>query len=145
MWGWDLQSAIQSIGRTGRALAAWTLFCTLLLRAMLPPGYMPDLSALGNGGLPLVICTGAAQEVPLLLDADGQPVKTSDMPAPSDVPCLFALLAALPVPLLLALSLLVPLWPRQAILWRPSPGCTQWPAYLRLPGDTPPRAPPAFI
>lgn len=126
-------------------MVAWTLFCALLLRAMLPPGYMPDLSALGEGGLPLVICTGAAQNVTLLLDADGKPVKTSDMPAPSDVPCLFALLAALPVPLLLALSLLVPLWPRQTILWRPSPGWTQWPAYLRLPGDTPPRAPPAFI
>lgn len=145
MWGWQTGSAAGRLRHAGRTLAAWTLFCALLLRAMLPPGYMPDLSALGAGGLPLVICKGMTQDTPPLLDSQGRPVKTSDLPAPSDVPCLFAMLAALPVPLLLALALLVPLWPRRVAVWRLVRDWTQRPAYLRPPGDIPPRAPPAFI
>ncbi|MFV3075873.1 hypothetical protein [Niveispirillum fermenti] len=128
--------------RHGRTLFAGLLLLALFLRAMIPPGYMPDLSAMGEGGLPLVICTGGLDST-LLVDKNGQPLRTADMPAPGDSMCLFAALAALPGPLLLALALLL-VFRIPARLVRQPASYRLSPSYLRPPGDLPPRAPPAF-
>lgn len=128
--------------RHGRTLAAGLLLFALFVRAMIPPGYMPDLSAIGEGGLPLVICTGSLDKT-LIIDKNGQPLRTADMPAPGDATCLFATLVALPGPLLLALALLL-VFPLPVQLARPPDSCRLLPCYLRPPGDLPPRAPPAF-
>jgi hypothetical protein len=143
MRGHTLRTGIRWAGRRGRALAAGLLLLALFLRAMVPPGYMPDLSALGEGGLPLVICTGNVQKT-LLVDKDGAPVKTSDAPSPGEIPCLFAALAALAGSLLLVAALLVTVRPARQLAYRPVSRIT-WPAYIRLPGDIPPRAPPSFV
>lgn len=129
--------------RQVRALFAWLLLAVLCLRALVPPGYMPDLSGLADGGLPLVICSGSI-DTTLLVDEQGRPVKTADLPS-TDAPCLYAALAALPVPLLLALALLGPLWPRATMAFAPSSSTLRVPAYLRPPGDIPPRAPPILV
>lgn len=129
--------------RQGRALFAWMLLAMLCLRALIPPGYMPDLSGLADGGLPLVICSGS-MDTTLLVDEQGRPVKTADLPS-TDAPCLFAALAALPVPLLLALALLGPMWPHATTRFVRPVGALNVPAYLRPRGDIPPRAPPILV
>lgn len=92
--------------RTGlfsiRQLAGMVLFCALLLRSMIPGGYMPNLDAAEGQGF-LVICSSIGeQRVPV----DG------DMPAPADTHqnglCAFAMLGTWS-PLLLFVWLLVTL------------------------------------
>jgi hypothetical protein len=53
--------------------AARLVLLLFALRAILPVGYMPDLGALKNGQVQIVICTGSGTQA-LLVDASGQPV-----------------------------------------------------------------------
>lgn len=69
MQGWNLAAGVL------RRL----LIVAFALRAVIPVGFMPDLAALGQERVEIVICTGiGAQSIEV--DADGQPVK----PGPSD-------------------------------------------------------------
>jgi hypothetical protein len=81
--------------RNGR-LEEWVLRLLLVvfaLRALVPPGYMPELSALSKGVLKVVICTASGTKT---VDAD-----EPDHPNPAphhDQPCAFAGLVAFDVP-----------------------------------------------
>ncbi|WP_119168678.1 DUF2946 family protein [Algihabitans albus] len=59
-----------------RALTGLIAFC-LLLRAMIPVGFMPDLAAARDGVFTLVICTGNGLST-IELDANGDPVDPDD-------------------------------------------------------------------
>lgn len=91
-----------------RRLAGMLLFCALLLRGMIPGGYMPDFDAADGQGF-LVICSGVGERL-LPVDGDG------DGAAPADTHqeglCAFAMLGIWS-PLLLFVLLLVTLPPRR--------------------------------
>lgn len=44
-------------GMSARGLIAWMLLVLVLLRAAIPVGFMPDLQALRDGRIEIVICT----------------------------------------------------------------------------------------
>lgn len=54
-----------------RPLAAWALALALLLRALLPAGVMPDLSAAAQGRFDLVTCLGLRFDPPADDGGDG--------------------------------------------------------------------------
>ncbi len=111
--------------RTGlfsmRHLAGMVLFCALLLRGMIPGGYMPNFDATDGQGF-LVICSSIGEQ---RVSVDG------DMPAPVDTHqdglCAFAMLGTW-APLLLVVLLFVTLPPRrlQQGFARSVPGGPQW-------------------
>ncbi len=119
-----------------RQLAGMILLCALLLRGLIPSGYMPNVEP-GNGQGLLTICYG--KSAPVVPDVD-------DGQAPTDTHqqglCAFAMLGGV-VPVLALVGLL--------LVWLP-PGLIrfQWvalaPALRRL-SCAPPgaRAPPSFI
>jgi hypothetical protein len=74
MTGFRLTSLIR--GRTGR-FAAHALLLLFALRAILPAGYMPDLGALRDGQVQIVICTGSGTQA-LFVDESGHPVEAPD-------------------------------------------------------------------
>lgn len=118
-----------------RRLAGILLFCALLLRGLIPAGYMPNVDA-GNGQGFLQICYGNPASASAVRDDEGAPADTHQQGL-----CAFAMVGgALPV-LILAVLLLV---------WSP-------PRLIRFTSDTlclaayrwscaPPgaRAPPVF-
>lgn len=57
--------------------AARLLLFALALRALAPPGFMPDLQALQQGRFEVVICTGTGMHM-VAVDADGQPLPDAD-------------------------------------------------------------------
>lgn len=76
-------------GRVFRALSGLIAF-TLLLRAMIPVGFMPDLAAARDGVFTFVICSGSGFST-ITLDANGDPVEPgSGHDAEAVSPCLFA-------------------------------------------------------
>ena len=93
-----------------RRLAGMVLLCALLLRGMIPGGYMPDFGT-GEGAGFLVVCSGAGGLT--IVDPDGgqAPADTHQ-----DGLCAFALLVNA-LPLLAAIVLLLGLLPRN-ILYR---------------------------
>jgi hypothetical protein len=122
-----------------KRIASWLLLAALVLRGMIPVGFMPDAAALAKGVFPIAICSNGLEQT-ILVDEDGAPVKPPPAAHHADAPCLFAAVAALAAPLLLAVLLLAPALPRQA----------DWPAraapillLLRPPGTAGARAPPA--
>lgn len=96
-----------------RHLAGMLLVCALLLRGMIPGGYMPNFDAVEGQGL-LVICSSIGEQI---VPLDGE----KPMPADThqDGLCAFAMLGTWS-PLLLFVLLLVTLPPRQ--LQRGIPG-----------------------
>jgi hypothetical protein len=79
----------QSIGATRRALILTLFACAILVRALVPAGWMPTVSA--DGGTVISLCTGAGA-VEMVLASDG----TLHEKAPvghdgaNDHPCSFA-------------------------------------------------------
>lgn len=127
---------LRSSRRPFRRLAAWALLCAMALRALVPPGFMPDFTALAEGAFPIVICSGGLERT-ILLDRDGNPIQPAD-PDGSKAPCLFALLGSVALPLLLLLVLLAP-----EPAPEPRPRRLQPPQHpARPPGTAGPRAPP---
>lgn len=59
--------------RTGRVAVRLSMLL-FALRALVPVGYMPDLGALRDGQVQIVICTGTGTQA-LLVDAAGQPLE----------------------------------------------------------------------
>lgn len=68
---------LRSIGSLARRGAAWTLLLALLLRGMIPGGFMPNIDP-GNGKGWLVICTGMGEASIQLDDDDGAPAAPAD-------------------------------------------------------------------
>ncbi|MGP1256416.1 MAG: hypothetical protein ACTS10_18495 [Kiloniellales bacterium] len=110
----------------------------LLLRAMIPVGFMPDLAAARDGVFTLVICSGSGVST-ITLDANGDPVDPDaghDAEATSH--CIFAPIA----PVLLASQ-----WPDLVAQMRTSAPAPWSPilaaGHLRYqPSGLRPRAPP---
>lgn len=69
------------------------------VRAIVPVGYMPDLGALRDGQVQIVICTGTGTQA-LLVDAAGQPLDQERAPDHADAAdCSFATATATAVAL----------------------------------------------
>ena len=60
------------------------MFClavlSFLYRAVIPMGYMPDISGAHDGKFPITLCTVGGGTSTVLMDLDGQ----SDQPSPDD-------------------------------------------------------------
>ncbi len=130
------------LGHARAALPLWGLLAAVLLRGLIPAGYMPDPGALKLGQLELTLCTASGERVAFSLPLGS--LATSGAPdghgVASDPDCPFGLLSQL-TPALLALAFW---WP-----WRPTQHRTRrrtWaaaPPSLRLTGPAlGPRAPP---
>lgn len=76
----------------GRNLAVDVLRRLLVVafafRAIIPAGFMPDLVALGQERIEIVICTGTGPQI-IEVDGNGQPVEPTS-PGGVSVECLFA-------------------------------------------------------
>lgn len=84
------------LSRGNGAAKGWMirlLLAVVVLRALIPVGFMPDFGAAANGVFKVVICTASGTQL-VALDADGQPIKgvpSSDQKAQHhDEPCAFA-------------------------------------------------------
>ncbi|MBP7340658.1 hypothetical protein [Niveispirillum sp.] len=110
------------------------LFCALLLRGMIPSGYMPDFNAAEGQGF-LIICSGNAAQAVAGSDDGMAPADTHQQGL-----CAFAFLGAV-APVLLLIALLLWLPPRHVRyrlgLWVDNAR----PLICAPPGA---RAPPAF-
>ena len=74
--------------------AAYAALLLFALRAVVPVGYMPDLGALRDGQVQIIICTGTGTQA-LLVDQSGHPVEdggAADHAGASD--CAFAISTA---------------------------------------------------
>lgn len=69
----------------GAGIAPWLVAFALLLRVLVPPGWMP---ATGQG-FTITLCTGTGPAT-TLLDLEGVPVPHKQGSAPTDHPCAFA-------------------------------------------------------
>lgn len=82
-----------------RSLREWLgglLLVALVIRALVPLGFMPDIRALGNGDIKIVICTADGAKS-VSVDPDGQP--RPDKGASShDFACAFGKPVALAIP-----------------------------------------------
>ncbi len=124
--------------RAGRWLLALVAFA-LLARALVPAGFMPDLSRLGHGVLEIVICSpdGIATVAVDETGAPASPGPGDHGPVRGDL-CLFAATAALAVAAL-AVALFTPFrWPARLFFAIPPTR----PALAGGPGPLGPRAPP---
>jgi hypothetical protein len=117
----------------------------MLLRALVPAGFMPDLGALKHGVYTLTICSGSVQKS-VLVDADGAPVGEPAGPVGhpgtdhDEAPCAFAALSHLVYLVGLVAGLLLLLRPIRA--WRrPATASLDPPRHWKALGA---RAPPAL-
>ena len=87
------------------------LLTVVVLRALIPVGFMPDFGAAANGEFKIVICTASGTQL-VTLDADGQPVKeapASDQKSQHhDEPCAFTGLVTVAAAVLDAPHLIAP-------------------------------------
>ena len=91
------------------AIKQWVanlLLIALMLRALVPVGYMPDFAAAAKGEYKVVICSAAGSKT-ISLDADGIPVP-ADPSEQHDQPCAFAGVLAFAGPALEALTISPP-------------------------------------
>lgn len=112
-----VRGILSRLVRVTRCIAPWLLLLALLLRGMIPGGYMPNLHP-DNGKGWLVICTGAGA-ASIQVDGDG-----GDDKAPADTGhqglCPFLAMTLLG-PVLLLLALLLPVR-REGLVRHPSTG-----------------------
>ncbi|MPT29803.1 MAG: DUF2946 domain-containing protein [Achromobacter sp.] len=84
----------------------WALLVALVLRGLVPPGYMPDTGALGQGRVTLTLCTAAGTVSTVIVSLAGEHPDTSQPghQAATGLDCPFGLLThlvpALPLPAL---------------------------------------------
>jgi hypothetical protein len=102
-----------------RRLAAGLLLLAVLLRGMVPAGFMPDLDALKRGVFAISVCSGGAYK-DILVDAEGVPVEAPASPGGDhhgdEAPCWYAASSPLVALVLLSCVLLLLIRPRRA--WR---------------------------
>lgn len=94
---------------SGRRVALFLVACALVLRLLVPSGWMPVANA---GGVALNWCSGVNHAVPadaeaMLASALGDKAAPKHKPAPPDQPCAFAA-AAQPADTLAALPIVAP-------------------------------------
>ena len=94
------------LSRGDCAVKGWMnrlLLAAVVLRALIPVGFMPDFGAAANGEFKVVICTASGSKQ-VTLDADGQLIAgdpSSDQKAPHhDEPCAFAGIAGVAIALI---------------------------------------------
>lgn len=123
-----------------RGFAPWLLLLALLVRGLIPGGFMPNINGDEGQGW-LVICTAGGMKT-IDRHADGQGAKDATGPVDTHQPglCAFALMAAVG-PLLLLVALLLPRPPRVVSRVRHT---DLLPASLLLCRPPGARAPPAF-
>lgn len=99
------------------------LLCGLILRSMIPMGYMPDPDAWRQGQITITICTADGTQVSLRLeDLLDIPKHHPDQPGHATCPCCFIHDEALA---LLSLPVLAPTaakWHSYAVLWQANNG-----------------------
>lgn len=127
-----------------RRIASWLVLLALLVRGLIPVGFMPEVGALRHGVYAITVCSGSAQKN-VIVDRDGNVVDPAGQGAPAsghpdDGPCLFAL--SLQVAALVLLAVALVLLASERSPWR-------LPAGLHTPFERPPgtpgaRAPPAW-
>lgn len=89
-----------------RALRRWVsnlLLLAFVVRGLVPVGYMPDFSAGSDGIFKVVICSAMSAKT-IVLDDSGKPLSEVH----HDQPCSFAGLAAVVVPEIDAIQLVIP-------------------------------------
>jgi Protein of unknown function (DUF2946) len=83
--------------RAWRRTAVVLALAAMMVRAVLPAGWMPSSQGLASGA-PIVICTQTGEKH-IVLDAHGKPVPAEQQDEnPSHPPCAFAAAAALSLP-----------------------------------------------
>lgn len=127
-----------------RHLASWLMLLALLVRGLVPAGFMPDVGALRHGVYAITICTGTSQQN-VIIDQDGNTVDRDGQGSPGgdhpgEVPCLFAVAAQIAAVLFLAVALVLLALERAG--WR-LPAAELW-RIARPPGSPGARAPPAW-
>lgn len=122
-----------------RLLISLVLFL-VVLRALVPPGYMPDLAAARDGVITLVICSPDGLRT-VSLDENGKPVEPGQSPEEHQRQhCPFAAVGSIDVPQLAKVP--VPIdFATRAALWSPQEGRV---AERAVVGPVGPRAPPAL-
>lgn len=125
---------------TGRCVLT-LLAIIILLRAIVPVGFMPDLSQLANGVFEVVICSGDGLST-ITVDGDGNPVAPhgSDTGPVEDGLCPFAVAAAVALAALAVLLFASFRWPSRVVF---SVHQAQW-ASVHCSGPIGARAPPLF-
>jgi hypothetical protein len=98
-------------GIAARRFASWLLLVALLLRGLIPAGFMPDLNSTNGQGW-LVICTSAGERSVKLDDGTGNQHGPVDQHQQGLCP--FAALIGF-TPILFLAALLLPLLPRSMI------------------------------
>lgn len=121
-------------------LATWLVLAAVLLRALIPAGFMPNFAALVQGGSLIVICSAGVEKT-IAVDAEGNALPHQGDRS-SAAPCLFAALTPVLMPLL-ALVLLAILPIPRATGW-PIPAGAVWRAF-RPPGPLSARGPPLSL
>lgn len=131
---------LSGIAAWSRGFAPWLLLLALLVRGLIPGGFMPNINGDEGQGW-LVICTAAGAKT---IHADGDGLGSGDAAGPVDTHqqglCAFAMMAAVG-PLLLLVALLLPRPPRVVSRVRHA---DLLPASLLLCRPPGARAPPAF-
>ncbi|AMG38963.1 DUF2946 domain-containing protein [Achromobacter xylosoxidans] len=129
-------SALPLPSRTAGALRVrgvlWLAFLAILLRALVPTGYMPDARALHDGRLEVTFCSAAGDlsTLKIALSPDGKRGGAGHSSADTGAQCPFGLLAhvtpapaAQTAPLALAVSRAAPFPPaRVAVPVQPAQG-----------------------
>lgn len=113
------------------------LLCALV-RALVPVGYMPDLSAARDGTFKVVICTGDGART-ITLDASGAPTHPADT-AGDQQGCVFSTLAEAVISPAAGPAVAVPAGQGLGAL-RPAPSDV---LPVRMPAGYGARAPPLF-
>ena len=123
----------------GRPLLHLLLFL-VLLRALVPPGYMPDLAAAQDGVITLVICSPDGLRT-ISLDEDGKPVEPGEAPEEHQRQhCPFASVGSIDLPPLAKEPMPI-VFTMRAALWSPQEGLG---AERPVVGPLGSRAPPAL-
>ena len=136
----------QNVGHTaergryaGRLLVQLTLFL-VLLRALIPPGYMPDLAAAQDGVITLVICSPDGLRT-VSLDENGKPVEPGESPDEHQRQhCPFASVGSIDLPPLAKEPMPI-VFTMHAALWSPQEGLG---AERPVVGPVGSRAPPTL-
>ncbi len=118
------------------AMLAALLFCTLLIRALVPAGYMPEVA---GGTITLTLCSGTMPAEPTTVAMPGMHHGSGhDGKTKAEQPCAFAGLTAPALGSADALLLLAALAFAFLLALAPQPLSLPAPAHLRPPLRAPP-------
>ncbi|MEQ1715029.1 MAG: DUF2946 family protein [Hyphomicrobium sp.] len=102
------------------ALKRWVahlLLLALVSRALIPVGYMPDFSAAAKGAFKVVICSAMGAQT-IALDEGGKPHLPDQSNGHHEQPCAFSGLAAVALPALDAIPIVIAEFRNSALIPR---------------------------